>query len=174
MGIRVRKSIGYGLRGFKPSKTFLRKQELSYETTLQDFAKWCVEHKEYIFALIPVDDRARRALFNVDIKTLTEKKRAKDILGLYCLFDNETDDQDTLMLLPLNRLGETWTRYDDSLDYHEEVELHGGKDRFVSFAHGIFPYDKGEPPLTVAALALWLGIPEIWPKLHEALYVYWS
>jgi hypothetical protein len=33
---------------------------------------------------------------------------------------------------------------------------------------------KGKPPLTIAAICCWLGVPELFKKLHETLYVYWS
>lgn len=171
MGIRVHKSIGYGLRPFKAPEGFREKVNEACEMTLGDFAKWCKPRMDRILEFAP-DDRGRRMMFQrVDLLPLN-KKHFKQGLSERIIYDDEFGFKDAIVLQPIAH--DSWSRYDATIDWVEEGQFHGAKKRFRFVKCGLYPHDLGKPPLSVAALMLWLGIEDQWPKLHEALYVHWA
>lgn len=174
MGIRVHKSIGYGVHPFKATEAFIdRACNQAVDVTIGEFATWCKEHQGEILRFLPGDkpeERARRKMFkSVDLLAIN-KRHFENNLSSLIAYDNEA--LDAMVLLPIAH--DEWRRHDATIDWAEESMLHGQLDRFVYLNSGLYPHDKGKIPLTVAALTLWLGIPDIWPQLREALYVYWG
>lgn len=177
MGIRIHKAVGYGLRNFSPPKGWQDKCNTAYEISLEDFIKFCHNHKEKILSYT-IGDRSRTMMFEVDLDGIRDDNLLNRSLGEYLLFDDEYGFSDALLFLPPGY--KNWKRIDDTIDYCEEMAyLRTIRDselepRFLPLPYGIYPHDKGKPPLTVIALALWFEIPEIIPQLTEALYLYWS
>lgn len=61
-------------------------------------------------------------------------------------------------------------RYDDLIDWLEE----NGERRWKWLEKGIYPYQRGEIPVSVVAVCLYLGLEKYVQNLREVLYVYWS
>ncbi len=172
MGVRVHKAIGFGVRPFQPPKNFYDKVNEASDLTLEEFATWCRAHEEEILTFVPETDRGRRMMFmNVDLTPITQK-HFQEPLGSCIDYEAEFGLKDAILLRPIANDG--WSRYDDMLDWAEETHSHKTKNRFKFLDIGLYPHDKGKPPLTVAAILLWLGLEKLWPKLREALYVHWG
>ena len=172
MGIRVHKAIGYGVRPFKAPKNLQDKVNEACEVTLGEFAKWCKEREDRILEFAPKDDRGRRMMFQrVDLRPLN-KEHFKQSLVSRIDYQNEFGFKDAILIQPIAH--DSWTRYDDTIDWVEETSFHQAKNRFRFVNIGLYPHDLGKPPLVVAAILLWLGLEELWPKLHEALYIHWG
>jgi len=106
-----------------------------------------------------------------DLKPLN-KRHFKELMGSRILYDAEFGIKDALLLLPIVHDG--WRRYNSTIDWVEETHAYDQKPRFEKVSVGLSPYVLGKPPLSVAAILLWLGLESLWPDLHEALYIYWS
>lgn len=172
MGIRVHKAIGYGLRPFEAPKDFQDLISNAYDTTLGDFAEWCKENEDRILSFVPEEDRGRRMLFSkVDVTPLN-KGHFDEPLGSRIIYEDEFGFQDVLLLQPIAH--DDWKRLDSTIDWVEESHFHKAENRFEFVDMGLYPHDRGKPPLSVAAMLLWLGLEKHWPDLKEALYVYWG
>ena len=165
MGIRVSKAVGYGVRGFKPTPEQRDRMENATLTSLKEFAS---ANEREIVAL----DQSRRGdrTFSIDLILGGGFKLHERMVH----FDDEFGIRDALLLAPPE--GIDWCRYDNTIDWLEETERtkDGTANRWKWLRHGIYPNNRGQPSITVAALCLYLGIPDEYPKLREALYVYWS
>ncbi len=174
MGIRVHKAIGFGVRGIKPTKSLRSKYDQMHEMTLGDFILWVEKYEDEVLKFANgVEDKFRRSMLKIDVEGIKDDEKLDQILGRHILWDDEFGIKDAMLFIPIGYLN-SWSRYDDSVDWCEETEFHNQKKRYMKLKRELYPFSKGVPPLSVAAMALWLGIPDVWPKLHEALYVYWA
>lgn len=181
MGIRVHKVVGYGLRGFEPSPEVADRLRED-ETTIKEFITWCEEHREEILAL-PTRSRSaheRRAtlsLFPIALLSLKEKDGTAATMLHDCLaWDDEFGVKDALVILP-PEYAKAWSNYNNFVDWAEESSRSvGGEpaDRFEHLKIGLYPNSLGDIPLSVGAVLLFHGLGDLWPKLHESLYVWWS
>jgi hypothetical protein len=170
MSVRVHKAIGYGMRAFQATQAFQDKV-LNDETTVGDFTRWCAKNLCEIQACALGDrNQIRWTMFHCD---LDAEAKSNEPLIQHCVFQSEFGIADAVLFIPLG-FRKAWVHFDDSIDWSEETELHGQQNRFVPLKRELSPYAKDKPPLTIAALALWCGVPEIYPHLQESLYVYWS
>jgi hypothetical protein len=176
MGIRVHKQIGFGARGFVAPEGFRDRLNEAYENvTLEHFADWCRAHKDEILAFAPTeDDKFRRTMLDVNLMCLADDKMLGESLGRYVEYDDEFGFEDGIVFIPPGWRISNWRRYNDDIDWSEETQLHGQQKRWVSLDREIEPFLKGKPPLVIAAFCLWLGIPEVFERLTEVLYVYWG
>lgn len=179
MGIRVHKAAGYGLSSFDATG-FEEKFEAAYSTTREEYLAWIKENRGAILNLamthVPKGKRKiRRTIQDVCLRfqeaSLREAKTFR--LGKSFVRSSMTTDPSPMLFVPPDFVRE-WVNYDRMTDYLEECEFHEGADRLVPLQRGIYPYMRGEIPSTVAALLLWLGVPERWSELSEMLYIYWS
>lgn len=181
MGIRVHKTVGYGCRGFTPSKEVAQHLILD-ESSIRDLAKWAKKHKDEILAL-PVKRSVSRGLSEAKMLDVSISiwEKAKDyptaVRYIYeCrAWDDEFGIKDAILFMPPES-AQSWKRYDDFIDYHEET---GGKakQQFAYFKRlkcGLYPYRRGEVPLSIGAVLLYSGLGDLWPKLRESLYVWWG
>lgn len=176
MGVRVHKTIGFGAREFVPPAGFQeRLEEASERTTLGDFATWCRAHEDEIRAFAPgARDKFRRTMLGIDLNAFAEDGKVDVSLGKYVEWANEFGFKDAIVFAPPGWPVDQWKRYNDNIDWCEDTQLHGQERRWVPLDREIEPFLKGKPPLTIAALCLWLGVPEMFGRLHEVLYVYWG
>lgn len=173
MGIRVHKAIGYGIRKFKPTLAFKQRYEDFCEMSRADFNEWVVANRPAIEALIGGEPKHH---FELDILLCDNPKSWAYMKGAsnvnYVLFQDEFGLKDALLIRPLTS-SDDWYRYDDSIDYLEEQTKDGPRVRWKFLKGSLYPNLKGEPPPSVAATCLYLGIPEVYAQLREALYVWW-
>lgn len=171
MGIRVTKAIGFGMRDFIPPVGWRERHTAIGEMTIGDFLPWMAKHEAAIEAFAPEEAMLRRTILSLDIDD--SLGRRSDPLGHHVLWDDEFGFKDALLFIPLGQ-ARYWHRYDDDIDWSEETQEHAGENRFVSLKGSLHPHEKGLPPLSVAALALYLGVPHVWPELQESMYVTWG
>lgn len=166
--------VGFGVRDFKPSKAFL--DRYNQEVTVGDFLDWCQPRLKEIKAFVPESDRVRRTMLDVSLMLREEEEnpsRLDDLLtASNVIYDDEFGFEDALVFVPLGM--ESWRRYNDSIDWAEETQFHGQQRRFTWLDRELHPYPFHTPPLTVAALAMYFGVPEVWSDLKECLYVMWG
>ena len=171
MGVRITKVIGYGVRDFTPNEAFHARRD--EEPTILDFVKWCEEHMAEIEALRTEESQVRSWVLDATLDALKEPKfRSK---GIYhsVEWDDEFGIPDVLVLIPPDA-EHRWRRYNDDIDYAEDTRLHNQENRFIYLDRDINPYPQGFPPLIIGALAMYYGIPHVWPNLKECLYVNWG
>lgn len=181
MGIRVHKAVGYGLRGFEPSEEILERIQ-NDDTMMRRFAVWCEEHMNEILALPVKNPKSAPFMFRTFVKSYqlvgeeADRTLATYVRECVC-FDNEFGLKDAILFVPPELVG-LWKHYDDFIDWAEEssrwLGSDGHVDRFEQLKIGLYPNDLGAIPLSVGAVLLYYGLGDLWPKLHEALYVYWS
>lgn len=171
MSIRIHKSIGYGLRDFSLDREFLDKFEKLQEIDDNKcFLSWIIENRNTIFNMV---DNNKSQIFQFDYLLQDVKKLSVFDLYDFIKFDNEYSLEDAIMFIPIE-VKKEWYRYDDMIDYTEETLLYKQENRWRWIDKGLYPYDKNKPPISIAALMLYLGIPEKFKELKEALYVWWS
>lgn len=174
VGIKIHKSLGYGVQNFVPPSSWEETREQIAHCSLKEFGKWFEEN----LTLIRGDVRESTAkvdlyLFKALLLEIPKKvARGRDLLH-YVVFDNEFGLEGILQLIPPCYLN--WRRYDDTLDYYEESpNAEPSAPRYVELSHGIYPFLDNETPMIVKGLATYLGIPEIIPNLKPSVYVYWG
>ena len=178
MSIRVHKAIGYGTDTFEPTDTFRERFKALRETNYTDWVVWCLENLKAIEALAEGGPRSLIPMFHFSLRDSVSKGK----LPMHpCVVwgDYDSQDEKKLLLIPPQHTEkggsyECWFRRDDAIDYAEETFAYQQMGRWVNLDHGLYPNDKGKPPLVIGALLLYLGVPELWGKLQETLHVYWS
>lgn len=175
MGIRVHKAIGYGVRKFKATPAFEQRLEDFCEMGRGTFNEWVKANRRPIEALMGPDHHTH---FDLDILLMSENSKSRAYQkgvtnSNYVLFDAEFGYKDALLIRPLTS-NPDWYRYDDSIDYCEEHTKDGPRNRWEFLNQGLHPHLKGEAPASVAAVCLYLEIPEVFPRLREALYIWWG
>jgi len=175
MGIRVHKAIGYGVRKFKTTLAFEQRREDFCEMSRGTFNEWVKANRPAIEALSGGDAKKH---FDLDVllscensKSWAYQKGANN--SNYVLFEDEFGLKDALLIRPLTSHPD-WYRHDDSIDYCEEHTKDGPRNRWKFLNQGLYPYLKDGAPTSVAAVCLYLEIPEVFPRLREALYVWWG
>ena len=184
MGIRVKKILGYGLQPFEPHAGWDNKCNQAYELTVFGFYTWCKENFGMIqeklefsrLTMIPFNVEIRAHLHVSKEDSQYNRKIRKEPLGRAFEYDSEFGIEDLLVLMPPEQVLQ-WRRFDDIIDFTEETQVHEQKNRVIFLAKGIDDHAKGNPPASVGALLIWLGIPdplEAFRSLQEILYVFWS
>jgi hypothetical protein len=173
MGIRVHKVIGYGVRGFVPPTGFLDRLNKLGEIKRSTLNRWVKKNRETIESLTGPGHH-----FDLDIMLMSKRLSAHgaaifpENVGLVS-YDDEFGLKDALLITPPTA-DPYWRRYDDIIDWLEETKSSGPRTRWEWLKYGIYPHDKGKTPASVAAVCLFLGVPNIFAQLREALYVWWS
>jgi hypothetical protein len=177
MGVRVHKAIGYGTAEFEPPAGFKEAEERLTDMTSRDFAAWCAERRADVEALSDPAYKSAVPLFGWDLRTMADELAGESLWKSIAWGNpmyNDAKKQRRLLLTPPT--AHDWRRLDDAIDYVEECERagkRGPRDRLVPVSCGLYPYDLGRPPLTIAAMCLFLGIPDWLPRLRESVYVWW-
>lgn len=177
MGLRVHKILGYGVKPLShghgkkldDEATWERAEEIGPEK----FLGWMQKHKDEIRKIAGIDENR----FDLDMAIMRGSPKKGPFGGEWTLTDSwfyqrEFGYKDVVVFVPPCHFD--WARYDDLIDYTEECVEHECERRLKVLNRAIYPYLKEKPPCTIAAVLLWLGIPEVWPDLKEMLYVYWS
>ncbi len=181
MGSRVHKAAGYGLSSFDATG-FEEMFEEAYSLTREKYLAWIKLNRKAILNLslsnVPKGQRRvgrqiQEMCLRFQEASLSEDSEKEFKLGKSFVRSSMTTDPSPMLFVPPQHVGD-WVSYDRMPDYLEECEFHECADRLVLLKRGIYPYTRGEIPSTVAALLLWLGIPERWTELSEMLYIYWS
>jgi hypothetical protein len=175
MGIRVHKAIGYGVRKFRPTLEFNQRREDFCDMSRGDFNKWVAANRQAIESLAGGDPKRH---FDLDVLLACEKSKSwayqKGANNTnYVFLEEEFGYKDALLIRPLTSHPD-WYRFDDSIDYLEEHTKDGPRNRWKFLNQGLYPYLRDGAPTNVAAVCLFLGVPEVFPQLREALYVWWS
>lgn len=168
MSIRIHKVLGYGMDAFKPTPQFEERCNEWRYTAFLDFAE------EHFLDVCKIASESRSVTkggvqaFYLDIRLPRAMKYTK-VLHRIVAWDNEGSSKRKIVLIP-PAMSQQWYRFDDAIDYAEARSM---RSRFVKLDRGIYPYDKGNPPLILAAMCLYLGVPELFAQLEEVVYTYW-
>lgn len=172
MGIRVHKIVGWGTQSFSAPKGFSAKQENLWGMTPARLLSWCKRHQNEINAFLSNKSGTHRqmawVLFEASMKDM---KKGKHYVSEAVSFDPEFGFENSILFSPLEMIDQT-KRYDNLIDWLEERDH--AEPRWEWLTRGIYPFNKGDLPLSVIGVCLYLKIPEVIPELKEALYVYWS
>jgi hypothetical protein len=172
MGIRIHKSLGYGVKNFVATSDWEETWERIYNLPLKDFTKWLESNLD----LIGVSEQKARLdllLFKALLREAPKRISRGARLGDSIIFDDEFGIKGVLQLVPPGYYN--WRRDDDTIDYYEETPgSEPCEPRYRELSHGIYPFSEGEIPVVVKGLAHYLGIPEIIPDLKASVYVYWA
>ena len=171
MGIRVNKVAGWGTRDFKPPKNWDDRLETLYDMSAKEFIAWMALNKDEIAT------HFRSTGFNtVDfyiryyLSLIKQKRDAANLASpaSCCVHDDEFGIKGAIVFYPMDM--KSCQRRDDLIDYLDE----SFESRWTPIGKGIYPFNKGEVPVGVIAICLFLGVAEIIPKLREVIYVYWG
>lgn len=167
MGLRIHKSVGYGITDFVAPTDWGERLERVYACSLTKFLKWTKKNIEVITdGVSPNKIRGDLVLFECLIRQDLPKGAT---LAGSVIDAHEFGISGVLQLIPPGY--HRFNRYDDSIDYFEEAE--SSEPRYRELGIGLYPFSKGEIPVPVMALAHYIGLPEVIPHLKESLYVYW-
>ena len=142
--------------------------EPAYDMTLMDFMSWVKTHQKQVSKLFPGERALHRQKLQADAEFFKGLPESFHKHGLHECFvwDVEFGFKDALVLIPPTCLGR-WRRYNNDVDWAEDTQLHGQQNRLVRLERELHPWPKGAPPVIVAALLVWAGIPEVWEALEE-------
>lgn len=172
---RVHKAVGYAVKGFIPTENFLTRYH-DCEASFKDFVLWNCDdaNKARVLDFAKSDASwARSLLLELDTESLSKKKFVEDPLSRSVVYEDECGFDDLILFIPPINMG-TWLRCDSTLDYAEETHFYECRNRYQPLDRELYPYRKSAPPLHVAAQLVYFGLEELWPILHEALYVWWG
>lgn len=176
MGIRVHKAIGYGIDDLrtKPGKDEYHHAvaddprydgqagravgERAYDMDASAFKKWCAANEARIQALSdaesPVPDRMAVKLVIMGLGDLIERKQHWN-LGQSFVHQDEFGLPNVLLVIDPPSY-HSWCRYDETLDWTEETDQHGSRNRVVRLRRpGIHPYDTRWKRVRLAEPGLW-------------------
>lgn len=154
MGIRIHKTLGYGFNDFKYENGAIVDDRINPNGYLPLFheddglaeEKYSLEkYKTFLQNKIEAekDDILNLTLrFDLsDIDELTNKKRKR--FAFYNSITHEPEFRENVLLF-LPPFNEGWHRYDDVIDYYEELSVNNNsdlKDKLVEIKGGIYPYN---------------------------------
>jgi hypothetical protein len=177
MGIHIHKVIGYGLHNALQTKKERASFEVRYEAFQEmdrtEILTWIKENRQTIEALFGSAERggdldclfAGRGTIGEDLNSCE---------GHRLFWEPEFGKKKAILIRPLWGARE-WYRHDNLMDHIEENEAHRNLPaRWQYLTKSLYPYEWRKPPASVAAVCVFLGIEHLYPKLKEALYVYWS
>jgi len=168
MGIRIHKSVGYGVQDFVPPKDWRDIQERAWDCSLQQFLGWIKKNRRQLPPETP-SFRTDLVLFECLLKDSAKKLR----LGDCVIHDEEFGIEGVLQLIPPGH--PELRRYDDSIDYYSESTAKNELEpRYAELEVGIYPHLRGEVPFTVLALTNFLGIQDVAARLKESIYTFWA
>jgi hypothetical protein len=149
-----------------------------YDMTFGEFFVWLEAHKDEVQKHVPTSKDPRypthsalsRVSFYLDC---AETKKKSENLGRCVLHDMEYGVKNATLFVDPHYFKE-WFRYDNTLDWVEETQFHGQRNRFRKVTRGLYPYALGDVSPGVVGICVLAGVADIIPQLHEALYVYWG
>jgi hypothetical protein len=177
MGIRVHKAIGWATKKPLPALDDNAMERL-YGVSFKEFLEWLKKHKAEVDAAVPKIKDPRYGnpspLSNVSFYlSCATRRNATESIGRCVIRENEFGVKDVSLFVDPIEFS-SWFRYDNTLDWIEETQSHGQKERFRWVTRGLYPYARGQISPGVVGLCILAGVAEIIPSLKEALYVYWS
>lgn len=163
MGIRVHKSLGYGVTDLSHTRTgrykglpkmtdprvdwgkLKDKQEEAYETDKTKFLEWCFQHADRLKALqVREHPGSPPVCFNIesDLRFLERYTwKAGWTVGYSLEHDTEFAIPRVFLVIP-PEMCQSWSRYDDIIDWVEETDKHHQRKRVVRVqGSGIYPYN---------------------------------
>lgn len=162
MGIRIKKVAGYGIQPFEASPEVLRKLDELCEMNLGEILSWIEKNSSSL-------KKTKGNSWFWEVSHLRELQGKGKFISNLAVYNPEMGIKDLLVLRPVSN--EDSLRYNDLIDWLEErVEDPTPRVRFVEDL-GIPPNNPGEPPVSVLAAALYLGIDP--SRLRECVYTYW-
>jgi len=160
MGIRVHKSMGYGIDDLKFGKKdykivdprihqekFNELHEKSYEYGWVKFLKWMEDEKPHImdfYKRVSPSRGSDDAMYGMDWKLATHllegQSKEKDSwdLGSSVIWDSEYGIGKIMLFVPPGH--RNWARYDDTLDYYRETLTGKSRNWYKMLNTGIYPY----------------------------------
>lgn len=168
MGIRIHKIVGWGTDQFSAGDDFSEQMEEFWSLSGKDFVKWLKAHKDEIKKLCAPK---HEAMFEFHWECLLKDAVKENHISRCVSFDPEFGFENNIVISPIEMIDQC-KRYDDLIDWLEEVEH--CEPRWQWLTRGIYPYQKGEIPVSVVAVCLYLKIENLVQNLKEVLYVYWS
>lgn len=151
MGIRIHKVLGYGLTDIKTKitkrRTFINDDRFNpLGWFLSDYEErddiWSFDGFMYYWK----NHRQETKYLDYDIvfnlfyqEQIKEGKALPDIYNCV-VYDNEYGLKNLLLIIPPSSVNE-WYRYDNIIDYHEEIETNSSlSNRYIHIPWGIFPW----------------------------------
>jgi len=208
MGIRIHKVVGYGITDLQTKKFQIDDSrfhghlwdDLTEEVHgLDNEAKTTLvmENKDLIidlFRKISLKDK-KHAEMVFEFEILEPLRKKKNIWIPHYIWDPEFGFSNVMLFIPVNM--KQWHRYDDTLDWIEDIAIHEQQNRLVELQRPPYPYEswveKGKhlepreknknarPLLPIGCLASLLfykkaikNIETLARELRPLLYVYWS
>lgn len=171
MGIRVNKVVGWGTRGFVEPADFDERREQLWELSPQEFVAWMSRQEERIAEYFPSQGNNDVAYWLRYMRSAFRRRDdgVKLTSPAQCVrFDPEFGLKDAIVAFPIH-MGKCHRR-DDLIDWCEE----NGRSRWKALKKPIYPFEKGDIPVSVIGLYLFLGLEDLIPQLEEVLYVYWA
>lgn len=172
MGIRVSKCIGYGIQPWKAPDDFSTRLEAAEDLPLKAFFEWSDSNADKVLEVYPQELYRRQLRYTAECFASLPECFHNHRLHECFVWDGEIAP-DTLLLVPPTCL-KRWKRHDNDLDWAEETQVHEQQNRVLCLSRGLHPWEKACPPFEIAALLVWAGIPEVWGRLEEMLFVYWA
>lgn len=175
MSVRIHKAMGYGTNMFKPTPQFEKRyEEVAESWGYLAFLAFAEEHFldvcKLAFEAYPVTKGDARA-YLLDIQTPLAMKPRPFSFWHTVVWKDEMGMGQNIVLIPPSSVAK-WYRFNDDIDYAEAYQ-DPVRNRFVKLNTGIYPCNQGETPLILAAMCLYLGVPELFAKLEEVIYTYW-
>lgn len=131
-----------------------------------EFVEWLKAHKNEVEKLCaPKNLGTFEFHWQCLLQDAAEAKHISRVIS----YDSEFGFKNHIVISPLE-MEEQCKRYDDLIDWLEE----NGERRWKWLEKGIYPYQRGEIPVSVVAVCLYLGLEKYVQNLREVLYVYWS
>jgi hypothetical protein len=191
MGIRINKAMGYAWDKVPAGNNITEWINEHEGVHVRDFLIHWREHAHQLKDIFAWNYSNpfltfENSLIDLNIKIYKEETLDKELIK-YIKFDPESGLENVLLLIPPG--SEDWERRDDIIDYHECSIYHPenpGEPRLTklynsdqtSFGEprrtGIYPYNYRKPPITIAAMCVYMGYPNMFRQLEEAIYTWWS
>lgn len=144
MGIRVHKVIGYGLTDVKVENNKVVDERINPESPFlqSEKSRLDLEYQDYLKSLVNGDDKNIAFEAELELKDVHKNWYATDSF----IHEIEYGLPNVLCFVPASC--QDWKRYDDIIDYVEEVNNYSqdrldNTARFKNLDRGIFPYDYG-------------------------------
>lgn len=173
MGMRIHKALGYGLEGFQKPEGW----DDLLETDSRSFRDWCSNNFLDISMLAEKHLKTvqwTRHSFESYLIAFRWDLIPSEFIKYHSVSElvaTEPYNKNVLLLTPPGL--PDWKRRDSAIDFYE-YHLNGDPPLVRKVNRELYPYDKGAPPIILAGVCMFLGIPEVYAKLEEMILHYWA